>query len=234
MSKDEKQQIAEVDFSTILASNAHDIKNSMLMAINMLDQLSCLCSSRDKKTQQTFFQLQYELGRSSNGLIQLLSLFRMGEAQYHLTIQENNVYDFLDDIIANNTPLLEFKHINAKLKCDESLFWNFDTALVSGVINTIMNNAIRYTMQSIFINASVKNGLLFIQIEDDGEGYPNSLMEDIENKDRGISFSSGSTGLGLYFANIVARMHNHDDKNGVINITNSHRYGGAKFEMIIP
>ena len=56
----------------------------------------------------------------------------------------------------------------------------------------------------------------------------------IPKSKRGISFETGSTGLGLYFADIVARLHQAGDATGCIRLSNDSRLGGGCFTLELP
>ena len=59
-------------------------------------------------------------------------------------------------------------------------------------------------MLTIKVNGYVENGYLVLSIEDNGSGYPENMLQEGSQAKTKISISSGSTGLGLYFASIVA------------------------------
>jgi hypothetical protein len=66
-----------------------------------------------------------------------------------------------------------------------------------------------------------------ITVEDDGPGFPDFLLAQGNSAQCGISFETGSTGLGLYFAGVVARLHktgNDDNPHcGSIHLNNGGR-----------
>ena len=45
---------------------------------------------------------------------------------------------------------------------------------------------------------------------------------------------SGSTGLGLYFAEQIANIHHSGDKKGYITIDNNSKLGGGRFTLFLP
>ena len=51
---------------------------------------------------------------------------------------------------------------------------------------------------------------------------------------RGISFETGSTGLGLYFADVVAHLHIAGGKTGHIHLNNGGSLGGGCFSLVLP
>lgn len=222
-----------IDFSTILMSSVHDIKNSLVMSLGTLDSLSA-DASQDEAARTKIAQLQYELQRINNGLIQLLSLYKMENKLIALNIDQVNVYDFLEEQQLQNKALLDSKQITVELNCDYDLEWYFDRDLMAGTINTILNNALRYTKAKIVMSATEKDGLLEIVMEDDGRGFPEHLLNSDGPQQSGVNFSNGSTGLGIFFAYQVAKLHRRQDIVGNVIIKNSTTYGGGMFILHLP
>ncbi|MDF2642359.1 MAG: histidine kinase, partial [Pseudomonas sp.] len=50
----------------------------------------------------------------------------------------------------------------------------------------------------------------------------------------GINQGSGSTGLGLYFASHIARLHARNGVHGRIEIANGGALGGGLFSIYLP
>ena len=49
-----------------------------------------------------------------------------------------------------------------------------------------------------------------------------------------LNFHSGNTGLGLYFADVVAQLHQNKDRFGRIEISNAGINNGGKFAIYLP
>jgi signal transduction histidine kinase len=71
-------------------------------------------------------------------------------------------------------------------------------------------------------------------VEDNGEGYPEEMLLESAEKNKGVSFASGSTGLGLYFSSRVAAMHKNAGKQGCLAIENGGAYNGGCFVLRLP
>lgn len=236
MDKDKKKSDPEkkdMQFPAFLASIAHDMKNSLGMLINTTEEILGNCSDRDCPSNPLLSKLQYEAKRVNNNLIQLLALYKMDRDQYTLNIAYHSVAEFLEDAALQNKPLLEFKGISIKTDCSDVLTWFFDSDLIAGVINNVLNNAYRYAHDSIGITAGEENGFLAIHIRDNGEGYPDHMLTEGAGVSGNINFSTGSTGLGLYFASIVANMHRNKNRTGFIRTSNCANGGGC-FSIYLP
>lgn len=218
-------------FSTILASTVHDMKNSLGMMLDALD--SILLKHAESKKDPQYGIVQYESSRVNNSLMQLLALYKIENNQLPFNPSYHNVYDFIEEQIMVHAPLLTAKNFKYSLNIDEDIDAAFDEALLSMVVSNIIGNAIRYTHSEISISASFKQ-YLEIQICDDGPGYPAPMLEMMGNYIQGIDQSTGSTGLGLFFAQKVADIHSHGGKSGCINLANGGPLGGGVFTISIP
>jgi two-component system, OmpR family, sensor histidine kinase SenX3 len=223
-----------LDFSTYLASLAHDMKNSLGMLLNTTDEMLDSCRPETCPSYNLLSRLQYESKRAGNDLIQLLTLYKMDKAQLTLNLDYESVYDFMEETVLCNKSLLDSKGVQIEIDCPDDLSWFFDRELIFGVINNVLNNAFRYVKDRIKITAGEDNGFLFIRIEDNGEGYPEHMINTIPNTPLGTRFSTGGTGLGLYFASLVVRMHKNKGKEGYILINNSGMEGGGCFSVYLP
>ncbi|MDX1559081.1 MAG: sensor histidine kinase, partial [Marinobacter sp.] len=95
-----------IDFSMVLASAVHDMKNSLGMLLNSLDELRGEHEASLGESSR-FNTLQYEAERMHNDLVQLLGIYRLGENNLSAHIEEHFVPDFLSEHLARHTPLLQ-------------------------------------------------------------------------------------------------------------------------------
>ena len=223
-----------VNFTAFLASMAHDIKNSLSMMLNSLDEVSSRCTPETCPSHKHLAQMHYEASRVNNNLIQLLTLYKMDTAQFGSNISQYSVSDVLEETILLNKPLLDFKGFQIAIDCPEDLYWFFDRDLFMGVINNILSNAFRHAEGKIKMRAAEKDGQFVLSVEDDGKGYPEELLESEDKTSKVVSFKTGSTGLGLYFASMVAKIHKNKGKEGFITISNGGEYGGSCFTITLP
>lgn len=215
----------------VLALAVHDMKNSLGMLINSLDELKAQNASTSKES-KSYNTLQYEAERIHNDLVQLLGIYRLGENNLSAHTEECFVPDFLSEHLARHTPLLEGLEITYSISTDP-IYGFFDPNLLTGALNNIINNAIRYTKKQIRITASEREGYLVITVEDDGEGYPEGMqIESLSMKSP--DFNTGSTSLGLFFVSAVANLHSDGDRAGSIKLHNNGELGGGVFEIWLP
>ena len=220
-------------FETVLASTVHDMKNSLSLLLNQLDIISERLQ-QDAENQQTVSGLRYEANRINISLMELLTIYKLEKKQLGMQINEVIVADFIEDCVATHTPLAASKGIQLDIECDDSLIWFFDPDMVSIAINNIIGNSIRYTETQVLVSVKTLEGLLVIQIDDDGSGYPQNMLTEPENFIKRVDYSTGSTGLGLFFAATIANQHQRQGQQGKIQLQNGHLLPGGSFQIFLP
>lgn len=223
----------KLDFSGVLASTIHDMKNSLGMVLNSLDGIVDKEAGKCACTPEQVAQLQYEARRVNDNLIQLLTLYKVEKRQYVENITEQSVADFLEECYLLNKPLLEHKGLPLEIECDEDLLWFFDRDLMAGVVNNVVNNTLRYTRERVKVAACKEDGYLHIRVEDDGAGFPERMLESVTHETE-IDFRKGHTGLGIFFCSQVAALHENKGRKGHIALSNDSELGGGCFSIYLP
>lgn len=223
-----------LDYSTVLAGSIHDMKNSLCLLLGTLDEVTQQCQPGSCKSSRQFTQLQYEGKRVNDHLVQLLALYRIDNSQYFVNISENNVSDFLGEIMLEHQDMLAYRNISFEIDCDNDIYGFFDRELIAGVITNIINNLYVYSEDRMLIQVENNAAYLVIHIRDNGKGYPDDMLCSTEQQQKSINFSSGSTGLGLYFAARAAEMHKNKNRKGYISITNDGIDNGGCFSIHLP
>lgn len=225
----------DINFSDFIASSIHDMKNSLNIQIGFLEDLMGECQGKiDESVRKQLGHTIYEANRMNVNLIQILSLYKLGKSIYPVDISEQSVRDVLEEVVLQDQFLMKQKGIAVSVDCDEDCYWYFDRDLVNGVLVNALNNAYHYTTDRIRLAATIRDGLLEVRVEDNGNGYPESMLQESITENKGISFATGSTGLGLYFSSRVAGMHRNAGKRGGLSIENGGAFGGGCFVLTLP
>ncbi|MFT6967899.1 MAG: K+-sensing histidine kinase KdpD [Cellvibrionaceae bacterium] len=229
----DEAQVEQLDFSFVLASSVHDMKNSLSMLLGSLEEMIQDSPPENDKQKTHISTLQYEASRINSELIQLLNIYRLQNRSLQFSIDENYVIETFEDQIARNDVLFKIKNIEIDVECDENLIWFFDNELLGNVIHNILINSIRYAKSKIKLSASIKNEHLFIVIEDDGLGFPEFMLQAALPENNKNS-SADSTRLGLFFAAKIASFHKQGKNKGEIELSNGGSLGGGVFTIILP
>jgi K+-sensing histidine kinase KdpD len=226
----------EISFTDLIASSIHDMKNSLNLQVTALERIALQC--RDKGDTPTFDDLGrviFQANRMSLNLVELLGLYKLGKSIYPVDITEQSVAEVIDEAVLQNRSMLDFKGIHLSVDCTPDCYWYMDRELIKGVLLNALNNAYHYTQDSIGIVARVHNRQLELRVEDNGQGYPaHMLVQGDVVTDRAVNFDTGSTGLGFYFSEQVARLHRNGKRHGTLSIENGGQWGGGCFVLQLP
>ena len=223
-----------LDFSLVLASSVHDMKNSLGMLLNSLEDVIHSTPLQDEAQRKRFGTLQYEASRINTELVQVLTIYRMQNNGLPIHIDQYHVIDVLEEQLARNHMLFETRCVRIEVDCEAELNWYFDNDLIGSVVHNILVNCARYTKKALRLSAAVENETLCIEIADDGEGYPQAMLESEGISEDNESLPEGATHLGLFFAREIAAMHCQKDRCGRIQLENNGPLGGGVFKLYLP
>ena len=220
-------------FSDVLASLIHDMKNSLGMVINTLEEFTA--DPEDARLgRKRIVALQQEAKRLNNHLIELLTLYKIENERISPHIEEWNVGDFLEEMVIENRASAEAKKVQLEYRSDPELYGYFDEGLIRGVINNLLGNGLRYTNSRLLVSGGQEKGFLVLRVEDDGEGFPAGMLDVQAGGCQSDETTGEHTHLGLYFAGLVANMHRNKDRQGHISLSNGHTLSGGCFSLWLP
>lgn len=225
---------ATPDISVFLASATHDMKNSITVLIGFLEKTLAEVNPSNFPGYRELAHMLYETRRINGNLIQLLSLYKIGNELYPFDPDTHLVDDFLLEAVMQNRPLLDAKGVAIEVNCEPEIYWEFDEHLVGGIINHALNNASHYTRDRVRLVGRETNGCLELRVEDNGAGYPPAMAAAGAQAMRGVDFIGGSTGLGLYFSAAVAKLHRAHGRTGEVVLENGGSLGGGCFVVRLP
>lgn len=224
---------SNIDFSMLLASAAHDMKNSLGMLLSTLDQMDSTTSESSQQLRGYFSLLRGEASRINNDLIYLLSLYRLQNKQLQANVDEVYVPEFFEDQQLRHAVLLQAFDVALDIDVADDVVAYFDAELIAGVLNNAIVNAAKYTQSVISLWADLRDGGVVIEVRDDGPGFPEGMIDENQDYQRGVSFKSGSTNLGLFFSNHIAALHTNAGVVGRIELLNGPN-GGGIFRLVLP
>ncbi|MGD2118969.1 MAG: HAMP domain-containing sensor histidine kinase [Chromatiales bacterium] len=222
-------------YSDILAAIVHDVKNSLGVVVNHVDemlddpQLPAALRARAGAMEQ-------EMRRANGQLVQILTLYKLDNQRLVPVIDEHNLYDFFEEILIEEAPLAKVQGIELDMQVDESLNGYFDQDLVRNVLGSTIGNAKRYTHSRILLSAEQQGDYLVLRIQDDGEGFNDDFLQTYrqEQDTSGRDLSEGRTHLGFFFADQIARAHENRGQHGYLRLSNGHDLAGGCFELWLP
>lgn len=218
-----------------LASSVHDMKNSLAVMADYLEAALAWAPDHTAPLYRQTSQALYETQRINDRLIQLLALYKIQQDFYPFEQREQNLADLACDALTRITKLAQARGITLEYECADTLLGWIDYELILGVVVQALHNALHYTRDSVhcLITESPSGGIE-IRVEDNGPGFPEFLLRQGDAHVLGVSFAKGGTGLGLYFAKIVADLHRNGERRGRIQLENGGRLGGGCFRLELP
>lgn len=221
------------DFSAVLASSAHDMKNSLCLLIQLIEEVSEQVP--EGSATENMAKVHYEAQRINSGLIQLLTLYRQQNDSLPLNIEEHHWDEVVEELLLNNEMYLEQRGIDVTTDIDDSAVGYFDKDLISHLLNDVIINAMRYTADKLFIKVMVdEHKGCQVSVLDNGNGFPNDMLKQAQMPMQQLDMKQGRTGLGLYFAHLIAQAHQRNDKKGFIELKNNGHLGGGVFSLTLP
>jgi len=220
-----------------LASTVHDMKNSISVLSGTLENLLVQSqgAAQDNPAYPQMAHMLYQTRRLNDNLIQLLALYKqVGKPGYPFDPHTIQVRELVEQLAGSQRVLLQSKRIALESEFPPDLIWTLDEDLVLGVLAHAINNAVRYTHDKVRLRIAENDGMLEIRIEDNGIGFPPSMLEAGTLVGQGINFLTNSSGLGLYFASEVARSHKHRGRQGSISLENGGTLGGGCIILRLP
>jgi K+-sensing histidine kinase KdpD len=223
-----------IDFSSVLGSAVHDMKNSLCLLMQSIESLGQSLVETDPLSREHLASAHYEAARLNTGLVQLLSLYRAGLDSLPLNIDEYDIENVMSDLLATNDSYLKHKNMILEVSQSADLIWYLDADLIGILLNDVLINAMRYSQHKIRLSVYTEDQQLVFKVEDDGPGYPQSMLEAHNINMQHCDISQGRTGLGLYFARLIAQAHTKGETKGAIFLDNGGSLGGSVFVLTLP
>lgn len=223
-----------IDFSTVLGSAVHDMKNSLCLLMQSIENLSHSLVAPDTLSREHLASAHYEAARLNTGLVQLLSLYRAGLDNLPINIDEHHLDDVIESLLATNESYLNHKNMILEVSQSADLVWYLDADLIGILLNDVLINAMRYSHKKILLSVYSKDKQLIFKVEDDGPGYPQSMLDAHNINMQYCDIGQGRTGLGLFFARLIAQAHTKSETKGSISLDNGGSLGGSVFILTLP
>ncbi|MBT9612323.1 MAG: HAMP domain-containing histidine kinase [Burkholderiales bacterium] len=216
---------APLDLNTLAAASIHEVKNllgQLTLSLDSIAEIGC------PGAEASISGARFACRRIVDRLSEMLTLYKLEGGHLAPSIDAHSPIDFLEDL------MLEAQTLTAgRLKIDLQQdsappFWFFDRELAQSALMNALHNALGFARTRITLSAAQDGDFLVFRVADDGPGFPPALLNDNFDAPRA---SQQGTGLGLYFANSVAQVHQNKGRIGKVKLANA---GGAVFSLLLP
>ncbi len=157
------------------------------------------------------------LRRSSDELLEfitsVLNLGRIESKAIQLHLQSKDVNSLVQEVVDKLDYLARSKQIEIRTELEPLFSIKFDVDLIRQVLSNLVENAIKYSpdKSSILVSSEERDGLIVVQVADQGPGIPEDELPHIFMKFYRSRNAEGSTikgsGLGLYLAKYFVELH---------------------------
>ena len=180
----------------------------------------------DPIKQQDFYQRIIKEADSMTQLINdILMISKLESADVEVVDSEVHLQDICNEVLEIVSPLADKQQVDIYTDIEnKSVITVYQH--VHHILQNLMSNAIKYNKEngSVHVVLSVKDGLLMIQVEDDGMGIKDEdkerIFERFYRQDKGRSKRIGGTGLGLSIVKHIVNYH-----QGSIRLTSKEDVG---------
>ncbi|MFT4093569.1 MAG: ATP-binding protein [Niabella sp.] len=170
-----------------------------------------LDEQKTKKLIQTSLDETKRLDFLTNNILVSAQLENKG---FKLNKEELDFSSLLADRVGEFRKRFPERIINAEIP--EGIDLNGDPLLLQILINNLLENAVKYSEKddAITVDLVKENGIIEMQVKDEGPGIPDEERKKIFSKFYRIGNEATrkkqGTGLGLYLCNKIAKDHNAD------------------------
>lgn len=215
---------APVNLTDLIAAEVHELKNRLGHLTLDLDELA----AHDTHMAEVLRDARNTCHRVGASLVQVLTLYKSEQGGIPLNVEAHSPAEIVGELKADADSLVG-AGVQIAVEVDGAPpFWFFDRYLVGVVMATAVHNAIKFARGRVVIGARPEAGGLCLFVQDDSPGYPPEMLAQQGRRPTG---SATGTGLGLYFAHLLAGAHANEGRVGTVRLENR---DGAIFSLWLP
>lgn len=209
-----KKQMELDEMKSSFTSNiTHELKTPIAVAYAANDALlNYGLADNPVKREEYLLDTKEQLEKLSALVERILSMSMKERGNFRLDVSETNIRDMFEKI-AQETRLRTTKACDIQIEADENLTALFDVKLMSSVVSTLVDNAIKYSGESvrILLKAIRISDKLFLSVSDNGIGiaqeHQRHVFEKFYRVPHGDVHDVKGYGIGLYFAKTIVERH---------------------------
>jgi signal transduction histidine kinase len=196
----------------VLASGVHDTKNQLFFAESQIAEV-------EARHGIDLSEARYAIEAASGRLSRTLAAYHLLRNDATLSVVPVLIDDLCAEVALDQKKHLAHAGIALEVDCAVRDEWPLDRDLMTDVLNNAVQNAGRHARSKVRMTVWSDDSILFIRVEDDGEGYADPV-------------SGRST--GLIVAERIASLHERQGRKGSMHLANGGALGGAVFELRLP
>lgn len=226
--------VKPLDFSTLMASSVHDLKNVIAAMGQAYESLHARMPAELRESADARL-IEQESRRLDGMLMQLLGLYKLEHGQLLLQPAYCRLDELFEDLLNRHRELLDYRQIEVEVRLPEPDLEGFlDSSLIGTLLDNALGNALNHCQRRICLQARREDDGVLISVSDDGAGYSAGRLLQARSLATGMDRDSGSTGLGLYFAGQIVALHDQPAHPARLQLSNSGELPGACLQIWLP
>lgn len=199
---------------TFINNFTHELKTPVTSLKLYLETFTKHNIPRDEQLKYINFMLQ-DIERLSNNINSILNLARIESRVYERDFETANLVDIVKGFLTNNSHIFHECEINVENPSGNEFRYPVIISLFDILLMNILTNAKKYNNSScprIYIKFERSEKAMMIRFEDNGVGIEKEEQKKIfrkfyQGQHRDEHVSVGGSGIGLYLAQHIARLH---------------------------
>ncbi|MDE6272481.1 MAG: HAMP domain-containing histidine kinase [Muribaculaceae bacterium] len=187
----------------------HELKTPVAVAYSAADSMLRYYDQSDETRNKRFLKIIIQRLSFLSGMIEnILSMSMERFKTMNLNIERINIRSIADEV-AGTISLKANKPITIDIEIPEDITISADSLHFGNVISNLLDNAIKYSGDTVTIKIAADNTSLVIA--DDGIGIDKKELPHIFDKfyrgSTGDRYESGGYGLGLFYVRQIVELH---------------------------
>ncbi|WP_156299768.1 HAMP domain-containing sensor histidine kinase [Streptobacillus canis] len=165
-----------------------------------------------EEAKESFEVIKRQSKKMSELITQIMMLSKI-ENTTTLELMDINLSYLIDNMLADNLIIFEDKGIKLSKNIQKNIIISGDKIMLERMIDNLISNALKFTRNTIGVSLTSKNGKVYFEVNDNGEGIEEKNLVNIFNRfyqineSRNKSKNQGS-GLGLSLVQEIVKLHN--------------------------
>lgn len=227
----EKEKQGREFLKDTISDISHQIKTP-LAALRMYNEIIQNEKTGNSVVENFSLKIEREISRIESLILNLLKLARLDAGSIQLERSEQNIKEFLEEVVKGFSTRAKMESKELTLSCDEHIAMNFDPGWLMEAIGNIVKNALDHTEPHNKIEVCCLETPVSVQItiKDNGAGIHPEDLHHIFKRFYRSRFSKEKQGVGIGLALSKSIIEKH---GGTITVQ-SELGKGAAFNLFFP
>lgn len=208
-----KMKSLEDSRQEFVSNVSHELKTPLTSMKVLADSLLSQADAPAELYREFMVDIVDEIDRENKIINDLLALVKLDKKATTLNITIVNINELLELLLKRLRPLAARRDIEITFESFRQVSAEIDEVKLSLAISNLIENAIKYNIDSGWIRVSLNadHKFFYVKVQDSGVGIPEDCQEQIFERfyrvDKARSRETGGTGLGLSITRNAILLH---------------------------